>query len=154
MATAYSDIGTIQNTGNLANRVQGGKLTGKILYAVAAIVSTGRAAADVFNLVKLPAGAIVVPALCKVETEDWGTDVSITIGDDDAGGTPASDADRYSTAISLATAGTISFVSGIAGVTPAALTQESWITGTLVDAGTISVTTAKNATVLIAYRFN
>lgn len=150
MATLYTPLATAQNsTENAKNRAAGNDLTGNVVYAKASYTTTATdAAADVLNLVKLPEGAVVIPSLCRIDTEDCGTDISIKIGDDD----PTADDDRYSTAISLATAGVVAFASGVAGPNPHALSQESWIQGTLVDAGSISITADKDFTVWVAYR--
>lgn len=150
MANLYTSLASAQNdTSNAKNRAAGKDLTGNVVYAKGSYTTTSSdAAADVLYLTLLPKGAVVVPSLCRIDTEDLGTDISVTVGDLDA--TP--DADRYSTAVSLATAGAKDFVSGVAGANPHALVNEAWITATLVDAGTISITAGQDVTFWIAYR--
>ena len=147
MATIYTDTATAQNANTARNLADGNKVTGKIAFARASFTTDGDTAADdILRIVKLPKGAIVIPGASFIDTEDCGTDISVTIGDEI---TP--DVDKYSTAISLATAGRIAFVSGVAGANPAALTEESWITATIVDAGSISVTADKDLTIWIGF---
>lgn len=148
MATVYTTLGTAQASELVRDRADGKVLSGEVRFAQGSFTTTGTTAAgDVLNICKLPKGAVVIPGLSFIDTEDCGTDINITIGDD-----IAPDADKYSTAISLATAGRIAFVSGVAGPNPVALTQEAWVTGTLADAGSISVTSDKDLTVWVAYR--
>lgn len=148
MADIYTTLADAQDSDLVRDRASGNLLTGKMVYARGQYTTTGTTAADdVLFIAKLPAGAVVVPSASFIDAEDCGTDVSIKIGDDD----PTADDDRYTTAISLATAGRIAFVPGIAGPNPHALTQESWIKGVLTDAGSISVTAAKDFTIWIAY---
>ena len=150
MATLYTPLANAQNsTENVKNRAAGKDLTGNVVYAKCSYTTTATdAAADVLRLVQLPAGAVVIPSLSSISTEDLGTDINVTIGDLDGAG----DADRYSTAVSLATAGAKAFVDGVAGPNPHALASEAWITATLVDAGSISITADKDLTVWVAYR--
>jgi hypothetical protein len=148
MADIYTTLADAQASLLVRERASGNLLTGKMVYARGQFTTTSTtAAADVLYIAKLPAGAVVVPGASFIDTEDCGTDINITIGDDD----PTADADRYSTAISLGTAGRIAFVPGVAGPNPHALSQESWIKGVLADAGSISVTAGKDFTVWIAY---
>jgi hypothetical protein len=145
MADIYTTLGAAQAANLVASQPNGSLLTGDVKFAQGSFTTTATtAAADVLYIAKLPKGAIVIPGLSFVDTEDCGTDVNITVGD--------SDADAYSTAISLATAGRIAFASGVAGPNPAALTADTWIKATVVDAGTISVTAAKDLTVWLAFR--
>jgi F420-0:gamma-glutamyl ligase-like protein len=150
MATLNSTLAAAQaDTTNVQNRAAGKDLTGNVVYARGSYTTTATdAAADVLRLALLPKGAVVIPSLCKIDTEDLGTDISVTVGDLDT----TADADRYSTAVSLATAGVVSFASGVAGANPHALEAEAWITATLTDAGSISITADKDVTFWIAYR--
>ncbi|MEI6278304.1 MAG: hypothetical protein WCQ16_02830 [Verrucomicrobiae bacterium] len=149
MATIKSTLADYQDNERLDQRAPGSLLFGKVSFAQCSFTTTATtAAADVLRLCKLPAGAIVIPGLSFISTEDCGMDISLKIGDDDA--TP--DDDRYSTAVSLATAGRIAFASGVAGANPFALVQESWIQAVVVDAGSISVTAGQDLTVWIAFR--
>jgi F420-0:gamma-glutamyl ligase-like protein len=150
MANLYTALASAQNdTTNVKNRAEGKDLTGNVVYAKGTYTTTASdAAADVLYLALLPKGAVVVPSLCRIDTEDLGTDISVTVGDLDS----TADADRYSTAVSLATAGAKDFASGVAGANPHALASEAWITATLVDAGSISITADKDVTFWIAYR--
>lgn len=126
MATLYTDIATNQAANTARSLADGNKVSGKLAVARCAYTTTATdAATDVLRLVKLPKGATVVPGASFIDTEDCGTDISVTIGDEI---TP--DVDKYSTAISLATAGRIAFVSGVAGPNAAPLTEETWITAT------------------------
>lgn len=145
MATIYTALATAQNADAVASLPNGSLLTGDVKFAQCSYTTTSSTAAgDVLRLAKLPTGAIVIPGLSFVSTEDCGTDVSIKVGD--------SDDDAYSTAISLATAGRIAFVPGVAGPNPAALTAPTWINATVVNAGTISVTAGQDFTVWLAFR--
>jgi hypothetical protein len=147
MATIYTDTATGQNANLAGSLVDGNKVTGRIAFARGTYTTDGNTAAtDILRIVKLPKGAIVVPGASFVDTEDCGTDITLTVGDEI---TP--DVDKYSTALSLATAGRIAFVSGVAGPNPAPLTAETWITATVGDAGSISVTSGKDFTVWIGY---
>lgn len=150
MATLNSTLAAAQaDTTNVQNRAAGKDLTGNVVYARGSYTTTATdAAADVLRLALLPKGAVVIPSLCKIDTEDLGTDISVTVGDLDT----TADADRYSTAVSLATAGVVSFASGVAGANPHALENEAWVTATLTDAGSISITADKDVTFWIAYR--
>lgn len=149
MADIYTTLGAAQAANLVASQPQGSLLTGDVKFAQGSFTTTATtAAADVLYIAKLPKGAVVIPGLSFVDTEDCGTDISITVGDDD----PTADADRYSTAISLGTAGRIAFAPGIAGPNPHKLTQDSWVKAVVTDAGTISVTAAKDFTVWVAFR--
>ena len=149
MANIYTSLGSAQAANLVASQPNGSLLTGDVKFAQGSFTTTATtAAADVLFIAKLPKGAIVIPGLSFIDTEDCGTDLSLTIGDDD----PTADADRYSTAISVATAGRIAFVPGIAGANPHALTQDSWIKGVLTDAGSISVTADRDFTIWLAFR--
>jgi hypothetical protein len=148
MANVFTDVAADQNSGLVRDRVDGSKVTGNLCLARAQFTTTALTdTGDVIHIVELPKGAVVIPSLCRIEAEDWGTDVSLTIGDTSG----SSDADRYSTAVSVATAGTKLFVSGVAGLAPYTLEIAAWITATVVDAGSISVDPDKDATFLIAY---
>jgi hypothetical protein len=150
MATLYTALATAQNdTTNVKNRAEGKDLTGNVVYAKGSFTTTATtAAADILRLALLPKGAVVVPSLCRIDTEDLGTDISVKVGDLDT----TADDDRYSTAVSLATAGAKDFVSGVAGANTHALASEAWITATIVDAGTISITADRDVTFWIAFR--
>ena len=150
MADIYTSLASAQNdTTNVKNRAEGKDLTGNVVYAKCSFTTTATtAAADVLHLALLPKGAVVIPSLSSISTEDCGTDISIKIGDEDT----TADDDRYSTAVSLATAGAKAFVDGVAGPNPHALASEAWVTATIVDAGTISVTADRDLTIWLAYR--
>jgi hypothetical protein len=152
MATIKTALYDAQDNERLDQRADGRLLGGEIRFAQCSYTTTATTAAiDVLKLCLLPAGAIVIPGLSFVDTEDCGTDISIKIGDDDT----TADDDRYSTAISLATAGRIAFVSDSAlsaGPNPHALQSQCAIQATVLDAGSISVTAGKDFTVWIAYR--
>jgi F420-0:gamma-glutamyl ligase-like protein len=150
MATLFTSLAAAQNnTTNVQNRAAGKDLTGNVVYAKGSYTTTATdAAADILRLALLPKGAVVVPSLCRIDTEDLGTDISVKVGDLDT----TADDDRYSTAVSLATAGAKTFTSGVAGANPHALASEAWITATLVDAGSISITAGQDVTFWIAYR--
>jgi hypothetical protein len=150
MADIYTSLASAQNdTTNVKNRAEGKDLTGNVVYAKCSFTTTATTAAgDVLHLALLPKGAVVIPSLSSISTEDLGTDISVKIGDKDT----TADDDRYSTAVSLATAGAKAFVDGVAGPNPHALASEAWVTATIVDAGTISVTSGQDLTVWLAYR--
>ena len=149
MANIDSATYTGQAAEELGSRALGTEVYGQVRFLKATFTTDASTAADdVVRIGILPKGAVVIPGLSFIDTEDCGTDISITIGDTD----PTADADRYSTAISLATAGVIRFASGVAGPNPHTLTANATIQGVLVDAGSISVTAAKDFTVWVAYR--
>jgi len=150
MATLYTALASAQNdTTNVKNRAEGKDLTGNVVYARGSYTTTAlTAAGDILRIALLPKGAVVVPSLCRIDTEDLGTDISVKVGDLDT----TADDDRYSAAVSLATAGAKDFASGVAGANPHALASEAWITATIVDAGTISITSGNDVTFWIAYR--
>lgn len=149
MANIYTPLATAQNLELAADRAQGSDLTGNLVFAKCSYTTTAATAAgDVLHLVRLPKGAVVVPGASFIDTEDCGTDISVKIGDADT----TADDDRYSTAVSLGTAGRVALASGVAGPNPHALDSHAWITATVVDAGSISVTTDKDFTVWVAYR--
>jgi hypothetical protein len=153
MANIYTTLAASQTAlATSPSRLPDGNLvTGNVVWAQGSFTTTGTTAAgDVLYIAQLPKGSVVIPGLSFIDTEDCGTDISIKIGDDD----PTADDDRYSTAISLATAGRVAFASGEAGPNPRALTETAWIKGVLVNAGSISVTTAKDFTVWVAYRLS
>ena len=149
MATIKTALYDAQDNERLDQRADGRLLGGEVRFAQCSYTTTSAtAAADVLKLCVLPAGAIVIPGLSFVQTEDCGTDISIKIGDDDS----TADDDRYSTAISLASPGRIAFAAGVAGPNPHALASQCAIQGVIVDAGTISVTAGADFTIWIAYR--
>lgn len=147
--TANSDTAALQASPLVRNRVDGDIVMGKIRIARGLVSTTDIAAAgDIWNIVQLPKGSVVIPSLSRVECEALGTGVSVKIGDNDGAG----DDDRYSAAFTLATAGTKTLTSGVSGLTPYATTSDqTWIQATVVDGGSISITTNKHAIFLIAY---
>lgn len=148
MADIYSTIATAQNTANVASRANGSLLTGNMVFAKCEFSTTATtAAADVVYLAKLPKGATLVPGASFINTEDCGNGISIKIGDADT----TADDDRYSTAVSLATAGKVAFTGGVADSVPYTLASSAWIKGVIVDAGSISVDANKKVTVWLAY---
>lgn len=86
------------------------------------------ATADPLYLVKLPAGARVIPQLCSVDHGDPGDACTGTVGyiyDDGTG-----DADGYATALALGgSAGSEPFstTAGAAALTPVTLTSDAWV---------------------------
>jgi len=84
MANIYTALATAQNADLVASNPNGSLLTGDVKFAQCSYTTTGTtAAADVLYLAKLPVGAIVIPGLSFVDTEDCGTDISIKVGDSD-----------------------------------------------------------------------
>jgi len=88
-------------------------ITGKVRYALIeyALAAT-EAAADTINLVKLKAGARVIPSLCRIVCEDPGTALSLDVGF-------ASNPDALCDGAALTTAHDVSFT-GAASVTAVA----------------------------------
>lgn len=157
MATVYTDIGAISNAPTLSNRYQGNKKFGD-LHLVTAVytVTAALAANDIIRIVKLPAGARIVPHLSQIDTDGVGaTTATLTVGDTDAqsDGTDATDADRYGAALDVNAAGKDLFdgaTRGVASNTPYALQSESWITATVATL-TGTATAGRVLTFRIAY---
>lgn len=95
-------------------------------------------ATDVIRLCKVPAGTIIIPYLSNVVSDAVATTATITIGDAAVSSkdTVVADADRYSTALNVAAAGSDAFTGGVAETVPYQLTAERWITVTLATLGT------------------
>lgn len=153
MADIYSVIGTAQNSANWEDKRDGREISGQVFYSQCHYTTTASTdAADVLYLVRLPKGATVVPALCTLTQEDPGTDVDFTVGYIGVD-TPATyvDADAFSTAITSDSAGRLVFIPGVGGANPITFTQDAWVTATIVDGGTISVTAGQDFVFHIAW---
>lgn len=155
MATVYSNVAQNQSDAaskltGMADRAEGQAMGGLVQVAYATYtVTAALAAADVINIVKLPAGARILPQLCRVQTDGVGaTTCTINIG-------PASDADLYATAINVnaatTTQGGIAWDEEVAGelLTDIA-SPEEWVTAT-VAALTGTATAGRLVSFLIAY---
>lgn len=147
MATLYSDIATKQL--DTVNKRQGGlKVTGNVCMAVATYTLTASEVAnDIINLVKLPAGAMVLPHLSKVIAENPGTQLTLQIGDD----LDTPDVDKYSGTLDISAGGKFDLVEGatVGGLTPAALSDEAWVTAKVIAQS--SLTADQTVTFYIAY---
>ncbi len=152
MADKYTALATAQNSNRVRQRADGNELTANVVWARGRFTTPSApdpllVTGDVLKIAQLPKGAVVVPGLCFIDTEDCGTGISIKIGDSDV----SPDDARYTTAVTLATAGRVAFTGGLAGPNPHALQSQCWIQGVIVDAGSIAVDPNKDFTVWIAY---
>jgi hypothetical protein len=138
----------VQIAPNLGSRLSAKLLSPMLLWAtVTRTVDATEAAADVINIIDLPAGAELVPDLMKVANDGaGGTSVVISkIGD-------AEDDDRYSaTNIALTAAGNVSVTpTNAIVVTPFKITETTkTIKATL--AGTLPMTAGKKIVFKVPY---
>jgi hypothetical protein len=99
------------------------------------------AANDTIQLFDLPAGSVIIPALCWVTCADPGTTLTLDIGD-------AADPDRYADGIVLSAGGNVNFASTLpvpAGITtPFCPTTTSRVIVTVASANTLTATTVLN----------
>lgn len=136
MATTYSDIATKQNDPRMGNRPDGIQCTGTlhvsdVLYT---IVGT-EAAADIINLIKLPAGARVLTGLSYCEAENPGTALVLDIGDSD-------NADAYADGLTLSSGGNVAFSAGgtvaFNELNPQTTTEDLFVRATVMTATTLT----------------
>ncbi len=148
MAQFYTDL-TSASTDAKDRVSDGSKASGNVFIARASYTLLGtEAATDVLDIVKLPEGCVVIPALSKVILENPGTALVLDIGDDDA--TTAVDPDRYADGITCSSGGEVSFGSaGVAAQTPYKLQAQSTIQATVMTA--TSLTADQEVVFLIAY---
>lgn len=110
----YSDLRTKERaarTGISNGIINGDDKSGLLLLATCIYTALGtEAAGEIIELVDLPPGAVVVPALCSAGTEaDAGTAWVLDIGDDGSGGEATADPDRYADGIVLSAVGEVGF---------------------------------------------
>lgn len=153
MADIYSVLATAQASANWEDKLDGRLLSGQVFFAQCHYTTTASTAAtNVLYLCRLPEGATVVPALCFMTQEDLGTDLDWTVGYiGTENPTTYVDADAFSTAITNDAAGRLVFIPGVGGANPITFTEDAWVTATLVDGGTISVTADKDFVFHIAW---
>lgn len=148
MAILYSALALLQRDIK-TKRPSGHLVTGDVATAIATYTFTGdEAVNDVIRLVQIPRNAIVLPHLCRIVNEALGAAAAGTVGDEV--GTP--DADKYSTSIALATAGTQAFAGAAAGALgPAATPDATWVTLTITAGSALADQAGKKLTAYIAY---
>jgi hypothetical protein len=128
-----SNLAAVQAAPTLANRNAPGKAIGELRYVHAAYTILGtEAQSDTFNIIKLPAGAEIIPHLCRAShISTLATTATLDVGDDDVLGVgAAADPDRYCDGIDIAAAGVDAFATGVADSTPYVLGSDAWIIGT------------------------
>jgi len=160
MATLYSHIGNDQLptaqadtwTRNPGNEETGNLLVTDAVYTLTA--DTDEAAADVLNICKIPAGARIIPHLCKIVAEDPGTAFNIaTIGTAkvDSDGSAVDDADKFSDAVDISAGGAFNFdyAAQAGGLVGSNETEPMWLQAVL---GTVTSPTAgQTVRFVIAY---
>ncbi len=127
-ATHYTDTGLQIHqalSGSDSVKLTGSQYCGDILmargkYAVASSIAQG----DVIRITRLPKGAVVVPHLCRAETEALGSSFSVKIGD-------SSSDSRYADAVALSQAASQPFTPGAGALSPTPLEKADWITATI-----------------------
>lgn len=150
MAAFSSTIYTAQNTALTQNYEAPSAVdfVGTVRVARVAITTTaGMADADTFNLVYLPAGAVVVPSMSKVQcSADPGTTLVLDIG-------TSSDTDAFADGIVLSSGGAIAFDANVCAQAhaPAALTAPTLVYATIPSSGAASVTADVTLRFWIAY---
>ena len=134
MADFKSDIVTAKETLKLSSAQHS---TGEILLLQTAIVTlTGATATnDTIQVIDLPPGATVVPALSSVTcSADPGTTLTLDVGD-------AENGDRFADGIVLSAGGQIAFTSGtmpLDAITPARETALNRVVALVASASTIT----------------
>ena len=138
MATVDTNTAAIQAAPTASNRLAADQIGNSVKFAYAKYVVTAALAAnDIIRLVKLQAGARVIPHLSQIDSDGVGASTcTLTVGDTDttAAGVDATDADRYGAAIDVNAAGKDLFDGGTRGVasnSSYALQSYSWITATV-----------------------
>lgn len=146
MTTYYSDTAELLQstlTGQSANFTPGNILGGQIAMARATVENNGGMMVnDTIQIAFLPKGAVIIPQLCKINNESFGTTFTVKIGNEQA-------TDAYASGLSLKTAGEQSFMGGNNILAPRALNKAQWITATITEAS--AVTTQKKAVFWLAY---
>lgn len=133
---------------SIGNRIIGTKQTGVLRYAEANILFDGtEAAADVFRLFKLEAGAIVIPQLSYIYvTVDAAATLTLDVGHLDS----TTNADEFADGVDIGATGVDVFATGAATTVPYTLLTNCWITATL---ATCSTPIAAGAIkIIVAYR--
>jgi hypothetical protein len=153
MATFKSSLVTKQEAARTkpsAGLRDGDEAFGILMLATASVVITGIAANDIIEIIPpelVPVGAVVVPQLCSVMSNDPGTTLTLDIGD-------AVDPDRYGDGLNLNAGGLVNFCSALPtpdGVhNPFRLTEQAVIQALVVAANAITGGTI--LTFIIAYR--
>lgn len=158
MPTTYkSDIQTKNDAALTAlhnGLLDGDDRNGLLLVAQATYTLTGSEVAnDIIQLFKLPAGAVIIPALSSVQcSADPGTTLTLNVGDTGSVAAPGFDAvsadpDRYAAGIVLSAGGQIGFCS--TGVPDAAVNPFRPKVGNQINAVVASANTLTAAVKLI-----
>lgn len=130
-------------TGQSANFTPGNVLGGQIVFARAMITSqVSMTVNDAIMLAFLPKGAVVVPHLCKICNEAFGTTFSVKIGTENK-------PDAYANALSLKATGEQAFTGATSALAPIVLDRAQWVTATVTEAS--AVTAQKKAVIWLAY---
>ena len=146
--TFYTDVaGTSGQTGlALSARPGSNKVSGVVLVAEATYTIVGtEVATDLIDIVKLPAGAKVIPHLSRITGEALGTTATLSVGDTDS----SPSATRYSSALDIHAANDLTLTGGAASLTPFTLLTNCWIQAVFASLST--PTAAKKITFRIAY---
>lgn len=123
--TRNSTVYAVQIAPTLRSRLVPLQLCAGILIANVRYTMLGtEAQGDFVNLLRLPMGAQIVPALSQVTTDGIATTATIDVGDDDVLGVgTAADSDRYADGLNVASAAhaTFSYIACAARLTPYSL---------------------------------
>ena len=141
----YSDLRTKERaarTGISNGIIHGDDKSGLLLLATCIYTLLGtEAATEIIELVDLPAGCVVVPALCSAVCADPGTTLTVDVGDDGSGGNDTADPDRYADGIVLSAGGEVKFNSAAVtdgNVNPYRSTGPNKVRATIASANTLS----------------
>lgn len=147
--TYYTDVaGTSGQSGTLLSNRQASKVvSGVICMATATYTFTGNEVAnDLIDIVKLPAGAVVLPSLSRITAvATVATTLTVSVGNTD--GTPS--ATQFSGALDVHSSEDVSLTGGAASLVPYTLTTDSFIQAKLATAST--PTAGKTLVFRIAY---
>lgn len=136
MATLYGTVAAKQNAPTNKDPLYPIETLPNTRKLLLTYVMTGdEVAADIVRLYKLPPGCIVLPKTSTVTGDAVATTATITVGLYDLDGVVI-DADKYSTALDVAAAGSDTFTGGAAATTPYTNTVEAWLTFTFATLGT------------------
>ena len=141
MATLYSDLYPVRTspTVGVDQREEGYRITPRYQYTWIEYTFTGtEAQGDKIRLFKANAGTIIIPKYSDVYViTDPAVTLTLDVGDEDTGGSPASDVDRYADGINIAAVGLVSFgTGGVAYAAPRKLTEDCYITATFATLST------------------
>lgn len=133
-------------TTNISRSAPANVASGTVEFAVIPyLLATTEAAADVINLMLLPAGAIPIPALSSCVCDgDPGTALTVKVG-------TAADDDGIAAAVAMTVAGKVEFCAASA-TQPAGLAQTAIVadtgSGNAIVFATVSTATALNAVIV------